>query len=109
MSLYGREVRKRMFVQDRRDQTINAYTGLTAESGEVADYYKKLLFHPPHPRNPTKEDLRKELGDVLWYLATVNEIEFGDSLLDVAKENIRKLQARWPERYGDVDLDNLTL
>lgn len=106
---YGTEVRARMFVQDVKEQLANAYTGLCAESGEIADYYKKNWFHPPHPRNPDKADLRKEIGDVLWYLAALNEIEFGDSLLDVAKENIQKLQGRWPERYNNVDIEALTL
>jgi len=106
---YGTEVLKRMFVRKPKQQIANAYTGLCAEAGEVADYYKKTWFHPPHPRNPTREDLRNEIGDVLWYLAALSQIEFGDSLLDVAKDNIRKLQERYPERYGDVNIEELTL
>ena len=106
---YGQVCRQRMFVQAPRDQLENAFMGLAAEVGEVVDYYKKHWFHPPHPRNPTREDLRKECGDVLWYLATLVEIEFGISLLDLAKENIQKLQGRWPERYNDVNLEELTL
>jgi NTP pyrophosphatase (non-canonical NTP hydrolase) len=106
---YGTEVLARMFVRERERQIINAYTGLTAEAGEVADYYKKLLFHPPHPKNPTKEDLRKELGDVLWYLACLAELEFGVSLKQIALENIHKLKQRWPERYSNVNEEELTL
>jgi len=88
---------------------MNAVLGLCAESGEVADFYKKTLFHPPHPRNPTYADLWKEYGDVLWYLAAAVEREFGMSLLDLAKDNIRKLQDRYPERYNNVNLEELTL
>ncbi len=106
---YGTEVRARMFVQERAQQTANAALGLAGEAGEIADYYKKLWFHPTHTRNPSRDDLRKEIGDVLWYLAALNEIEFGDSLLDVAKENICKLQGRWPERYNTVNIEELTL
>lgn len=109
MSNYGTVTHERMFVKEPSRQLTNAVFGLTAEAGEIADYYKKTWFHPPHPKNPTREDLRKEIGDVLWYLATLNEIEFGDSLLDVAKDNIRKLQARYPDRYGDVNVDELSL
>lgn len=106
---YGKECLQRMFVQERDRQIVNAYTGLCGEAGEIADYYKKLLFHPKHPRNPGRDDLRKEIGDVLWYLATLNELEFGDSLLDVARENMVKLRGRWPDRYGNVNIEELTL
>ena len=106
---YGTVCVDRMFVQDEPRQISNAVLGLNGEAGEIADYYKKIWFHPPHSRNPTREDLRKEIGDVLWYLAALNEIEFGDSLLDVAQENIRKLQGRWPEKYNDVNVEELTL
>ena|SRR5438445_6297511 len=106
---YGKVVKERMFVKEPHRQLTTAILGLTAEAGEVADFYKKTWFHPPHPKNPTREDLRKEIGDVLWYLAALNEIEFGDSLLDVARDNIDKLVSRYPERYGDVNLEELTL
>lgn len=106
---YGIVCRERMFVRDTPSQVFNAVFGLCGEAGEIADYYKKTRFHPPHLRNPSREDLRKEIGDVLWYLAALNEIEFGDSLLDVAKENIQKLQGRWPERYNDVNIEELSL
>jgi NTP pyrophosphatase (non-canonical NTP hydrolase) len=106
---YGTEVRARMFVQERDRQLMNSLLGLSGETGEILDYYKKTLFHPPHSRNPSRDDLRKEIGDMLWYLAALNEIEFGDSLLDVARENIVKLRSRWPERYNTVNIEELTL
>lgn len=108
MSRYGRECRDRMFVKDYDQQVMNAVLGLNGEAGEIADHFKKILFHPPHPKHADL-DLRSEIGDVLWYLATLNDLMYGDSLLDVAKENIRKLQTRWPERYTDVNIEDLTL
>lgn len=104
---YGKATHERMFVKDRVRQLTNCVFGLTGEAGEISDFYKKLWFHPTSPL--TKTDLRKEIGDVLWYLATLNEIEFGDSLLNVAKENIAKLQERYPDRYSDVRLEELSL
>jgi len=106
---YGAEMRERMFTQGYSNQLTNAVFGLTGEAGEIADYYKKTWFHPEHPRNPTRADLRKEIGDVLWYLAVLNDLEFGDSLLDVAKENVNKLTGRWPDRYETVNVEALTL
>lgn len=40
--------------------------GLAGEAGEVNDFFKKHYFHG-HPLD--REKLKKELGDVLWYVA----------------------------------------
>jgi len=40
-----------------------------------------------------KEEIAKELGDVLWYLAQMAS-ELGASLEDVARGNIEKLRSR---------------
>jgi len=108
MARYGAECRKRMFVQEPHQQLMNAVMGLAGETGEIADYWKKMLFHPPHPKHD-ELDLKAEIGDLLWYLATLNEIVYGDSLLDRARENIQKLQKRWPERYEGVNVEELVL
>ena len=45
---------------------------------------------------PTEEDIKdmsKELGDVLWYVATMAD-HFGLSLKDIAQQNVDKLQDR---------------
>jgi len=73
----------------------NFALGLVGESGEVAEQVKKHLFHGlPLDR----EKVKKELGDVLWYLATVaSTAEI--PLSEVAEANIAKLQARYPEGF----------
>ncbi len=69
--------------------------GISGEAGECAKLIKKHLYHG-HPLD--KEKLVKELGDVLWYVAVMaleNRIE-----LDViARTNIQKLQARYPNGF----------
>lgn len=108
---YGEVVRQRMFVQDKYEQMGNVLMGLGGEIGEILDIFKKVMFYPGWAeKNPNwKDDVRKEFGDVLWYVAAGVEILFGVSLLDIAKENIRKLQERYPEQYNDVNVDELTL
>lgn len=70
--------------------------GLSGESGEVADLVKKILGHG-HPLD--REELIKELGDVLWYIAVMsNALEC--SLEDVAQINIDKLKARYPDGFS---------
>lgn len=107
---YGAVVSKALFVQEHEKKLNNAILGIAGEAGEILDHFKKLWYHPP------KDDsgdglaaLRYEIGDLLFYLALLNELVYGDSLLEVAKDNIEKLKRRWPERYKDVDLNELTL
>lgn len=109
---YGKVVSERYFSKGREAQIINAVLGLSGESGEVADIFKKFMFHPHSKLKDEykmKEALRSELGDVLWYLSALNELMFGDSLLDLAKDNIKKLTERYPDLYGNVKCADLTL
>ncbi len=68
--------------------------GLSGESGEVADKIKKIIRDQnSDPSAIDKDDLKKELGDVLWYIAVFAE-ELGLSLQDVANTNAEKLRSR---------------
>jgi len=63
--------------------------GLAGEAGEVAEKVKKLI------RDGTLqvEDLKKELGDVLWYVSAPAS-DLNIDLDDVAATNVAKLQSR---------------
>ena len=64
--------------------------GLAGEVGEICEKVKK---HVRDGRELDKEDLKKELGDVLWYLSTLaTDLEI--SLDDVAITNYEKLKSR---------------
>lgn len=70
--------------------------GLAGEAGELIDMLKKNLGHG-HSLDFVK--VRKEIGDVLWYLnaiATMLKIDMDD----VAQENIDKIVARYPEGFS---------
>lgn len=68
--------------------------GLAGEAGEVAEKVKKILRDKGGVVDAeTRAALQKELGDVLWYVATL-AAEFGLDLDDIAAENIRKLRSR---------------
>ncbi len=68
--------------------------GVAGEAGEVADKIKKIMRNDDGAIDDAKrDDLKKELGDVLWYLsqmARVLEIPFDD----VAETNIKKIMDR---------------
>lgn len=68
--------------------------GLNGEAGEVAEKLKKIIRN--HDGNISELDLvefKKELGDVLWYLAMMSH-QVGLSLEDVAATNLAKLSGR---------------
>ena len=68
--------------------------GLNGEAGEVAEKVKKVIREKGGKLDQeTKEDIGRELGDVLWYLAQMaTELEL--SLDDIAEQNISKLFSR---------------
>ena len=73
-----------------QDVLENALMGLCGESGEAIDLLKKHRFQG-HPLD--KEKLKKELGDVAWYLA---EAAQG---LNV-QGNLNKLHGRYPNGFS---------
>jgi len=69
--------------------------GLVGEAGEIANKVKKIIRDQNLEVNKTnKSDLKKELGDVLWYAATL-ATELGYDLEEVAQDNIDKLRSRY--------------
>jgi NTP pyrophosphatase (non-canonical NTP hydrolase) len=68
--------------------------GLCGEAGEIAEKVKKIHRDDGGVIHPRKRDeLAKELGDQLWYLAAVaSELEL--RLEDIAEANLEKLASR---------------
>jgi len=68
--------------------------GLANEAGEVLGKIKKL-FRDRGGRvtSEFREEIKKELGDVQWYVAVLAH-EFGLSASDVARANLEKLASR---------------
>lgn len=68
--------------------------GVTGESGEIAEKVKKIIRDKKGKFSASdKEEISNEIGDVLWYLATLSH-ELGFSFEDIAKNNLDKLQSR---------------
>ena len=74
---------------------LNGCLGLSGESGETLDMIKKFVFHE---KELDEEHLKKELGDVMWYVAMICE-SVGFDLDDVMQTNVDKLKARYPEGF----------
>ena len=69
---------------------IRSVLGLCGESGEIAEKIKKWLRGD---RKLDKEDIVKELGDLLYYIARTADC-FGLKLEKIAILNIVKLKSR---------------
>ena len=73
---------------------VEKMLGLTGEAGEVADKVKKIVRDKGGKiSEDDKEEIVKELGDVLWYVATIARY-LNVPLSDVVEKNIEKAESR---------------
>ena len=79
----------------KEQMLINSVMGLCGESGEAIDIVKKWYAHG---HELDREHLKKELGDIAWYLAEAATALDLD-LSDVLECNIEKLKRRYPEGF----------
>lgn len=81
---------KKTWKENYRNDFVRSVLGLVGESGEVAEKLKKSYRDGV---NIVPEDMAKELGDVLYYIARVGEY-FNYTLEEIAELNIDKLADR---------------
>lgn len=77
------------------DLIHNGVLGLSGESGEIADHYKKYKFQG---HELDEKHLIEELGDLLWYVAIMAQ-GLGCGLEEVMHMNIKKLENRYPNGF----------
>ena len=75
---------------------FNACLGLSGEVGELNDMIKKWVFHE---KPFDEEHAKKEMGDVLWYVAMMC-YSFGWDLDEILQMNVDKLKARYPQGFS---------
>ncbi len=61
--------------------------------GEIGELYGKIAKSLRDDTTVPQDDIKKELGDILWFIAAMC-YDHKLSLEDVAKTNIEKLQSR---------------
>ena len=86
----------------KKDVLINSVMGLCGESGEAIDIVKKWLAHC---HELDREHLKKELGDIAWYLAEAATALDMD-LEEILQANIDKLKKRYPQGFSAADSIN---
>lgn len=68
--------------------------GLVGESGEVAEKYKKILRDKSGKiSEEDKQEILKELGDILWYVNAVAHL-LNSNIAEVAESNLQKVLSR---------------
>jgi len=87
----------RLKAGSERNERATYALGLAGESGEVCDLLKK---HWGHRQPLDREKLKKELGDVLWYVGAIAD-QFDMTLDDVVKANVDKLERRYPDGFTE--------
>ncbi len=79
---------------DAKDELFHLLLGLCGEAGEIAEKMKKVVRDKNSDfASIDVEDLKKELGDVLWHIAAIANY-FDISLDDIGETNIKKLASR---------------
>ena len=96
MDIKTYQIKARLTAQYPNLGSNNIYPtlGLVGEAGEVAEKVKKVIRDKKGIFDEqSKKAIKKELGDVLWYLSNLcNEFDF--SFEEVALENLEKLKNR---------------
>lgn len=80
--------------EDKFKELMQQVLGLADESGEVLAVFKKWIRDQDADFDKLdKVNIKKELGDILWYIAVVAD-DLGIELDDIASYNIEKLASR---------------
>jgi len=79
----------------------HAAMGIVTEAGEIMDVIKKTKIYGA---KMDKTNLVEELGDLMWYAAVMANA-LGTSFEKIWDKNIRKLKARFPEKYTDKNAE----
>jgi len=92
-------VSKRLSEDGRLLRMVHMAIGMNGEAGEVIDLLKKSMVYGK-PLDEIK--LKKEIGDVLWYVANLIDA-LGSSFEEVMQMNVDKLAERYPNGFTEAD------
>jgi len=90
-------------------RVLTAAIGMLAESGEFTEVLKKMVFQGKEFNEDNRFHMKRELGDILWYWIQ-GCMALGYTPDEVMDENIKKLEARYPNGFeivrSEVRADN---
>ena len=87
-------------VQDNMNlpRVMTSAIGMLAESGEFTEVLKKMVFQGKEFTEENRFHMKRELGDILWYWIQ-GCMALGFTPDEVMDENIKKLEARYPNGF----------
>lgn len=92
---YQKKSRRTAIYPNRGKNFVYPVLGLVGEAGEVAEKIKKIIRDDNSKVTKEKrEELKKELGDVLWYMVQI-ATELKIPLENIARFNLDKLISRF--------------
>ena len=77
------------------ERLLTGAVGINAEGGEVMEIVKKLIFQGKPWNDETVYHLKRELGDVMWYVMQCL-LALDSSVDEIVGMNVEKLKARYP-------------
>jgi NTP pyrophosphatase (non-canonical NTP hydrolase) len=80
---------------------MTAAVGVCAEGGEFMEIVKKMAFQGKPYNEDNVFHMKRELGDIMWYLAQAC-IALDVSFEQLVEMNVEKLEARYPGGSFDV-------
>jgi len=87
------------------ERLITAALGISAEGGEFTEIVKKCLFQGKPMDEHNIYHMKRELGDVMWYIAQAC-IALDTSIEEVLYMNIAKLEDRYPNGFEAFRSEN---
>ena len=83
------------------ERLLTAAVGMSAESGEFTEVVKKMIFQGKPVNDENIFHLKRELGDVMWYVAQAC-MALDTDFNEIIEMNVDKLKARYPGGEFDV-------
>ena len=77
------------------ERLLTGAVGINSEGGEIMEIVKKLIFQHKPWSEETTYHLKRELGDVMWYVVQCL-IALDCSMEEIVGMNVDKLKARYP-------------
>ena len=85
---------------------LTAGIGLSGEVGEFNEIIKKALFQEKELDHQTVTHLKKELGDIMWYVAQAC-ISLNSDIEEIIEINMAKLKSRYDKGSFDKEKSNI--
>ena len=77
------------------ERLLTGAVGINSEGGEIMEIVKKLIFQGKKWDDETVYHLKRELGDVMWYV-TQCLIALDVTIDEIVQMNVEKLEKRYP-------------